>query len=106
MVGYLVWMAVVDEAHLLNIALSPARQGRGLGLWMMRYFIAQARTREFSKILLEVRPSNHGAIRLYRFLGFHKIGQRKGYYPQSADSSKEREDAIVMQLALRGDPRV
>jgi tRNA threonylcarbamoyladenosine biosynthesis protein TsaB len=106
MVGYLVWMAVVDEAHLLNIALSPARQGRGLGLWMMRYFIAQARTREFSKILLEVRPSNHGAIRLYRFLGFQKIGQRKGYYPQSAGSSKEREDAIVMQLALRGDPRV
>ena len=106
MVGYLVWMAVVDEVHLLNIALSPARQGRGLGLWMMRYFIAQARTREFSKILLEVRPSNHGAIRLYRFLGFQKIGQRKGYYPQSAGSSKEREDAIVMQLALRGDPRV
>jgi ribosomal-protein-alanine N-acetyltransferase len=106
MVGYLVWMAVVDEVHLLNIALSPARQGRGLGLWMMRYFITQARARGFSKILLEVRPSNHGAIRLYRFLGFQKIGQRKGYYPQSADSSKEREDAIVMQLALTGDQRV
>ena len=106
MVGYLVWMEVVDEVHLLNIALSPARQGRGLGLWMMRYFITQARARGFSKILLEVRPSNHGAIRLYRFLGFQKIGQRKGYYPQSADSSKEREDAIVMQLALTGDQRV
>lgn len=106
MVGYLVWMAALDEAHLLNIALSPARQGRGLGHWMMKSFIAQTRARGFSKILLEVRPSNHAAIRLYRFLGFRKIGQRKGYYPQSADSSKEREDAIVMQLALKGDQRV
>jgi len=100
MVGYLVWMAVVDEAHLLNIALSPARQGRGLGLWMMRYFIAQARTREFSKILLEVRPSNHGAIRLYRFLGFQKIGQRKGYYPQSAGLvSASAEKALWANIA-------
>jgi len=106
MIGYIVWMAVVDEAHLLNIALSPARQGRGLGVWMMKHFINQARIRQFAKILLEVRPSNHVAIHLYRALGFQEIGRRKGYYPQSVDRLGEREDAIVMRLTLSGDQGV
>jgi tRNA threonylcarbamoyladenosine biosynthesis protein TsaB len=106
MIGYLVWMRVVDEVHLLNVALSPARQGRGLGAWMMRQLMDQVRAIGIDQILLEVRPSNTSAIRLYRKLGFEDIGRRKGYYPNSAASAVTkdptsrqtlREDAIVMR---------
>lgn len=109
MIGYMVWMRVVDEVHLLNIALSPARQGRGLGSWMMRQLMSQVRAAGIDQILLEVRPSNMLAIRLYRRLGFKEIGVRKGYYPNnvsgavSHDSNEgfaagaQREDAIVMR---------
>jgi ribosomal-protein-alanine N-acetyltransferase len=108
MIGYLVWMAVMDEAHLLNLALSPARHRRGLGNAMMKHFIGEARSRGMKKILLEVRPSNHPAIGLYRRFGFGEIGLRRGYYPNAvSDQGKvsepvrdRREDAIVMQLDL------
>lgn len=118
MIGYVVWMRVLDEIHLLNIALTPARQGRGLGSWMMRQFIHQARAQSAVQtavqspvldgpqgsgtegIFLEVRPSNIGAIHLYQKYGFREIGQRKGYYPNSVISGQTREDAIVMKLEL------
>jgi len=92
-------MAVVDEAHLLNLTLSPARQGRGLGSWMMQQFMAQVREAGFTKILLEVRPSNHAVIGLYRKFGFQEIGRRHGYYPNSGTPGEAREDAIVMRYA-------
>ncbi len=107
-VGYMVWMLAVDEAHLLNITITPERQGRGLGAWMMRQFMAQALAHGAGGILLEVRPSNRRAISLYRRLGCREIGLRKGYYPQSAavarpgDSPRGdiREDALVMRRLL------
>lgn len=103
MLGYMVWMRVVDEAHLLNITLTPARQGHGLGRWMMRSLIEQVKAVGLERIVLEVRPSNTRAIRLYERSGFHRIGLRKGYYP-SAPETAAREDAIVMALDLREAP--
>ncbi len=96
-IGYMVWMKVVDEAHLLNITLSPARQGHGLGSWMMRHFLAQAQAQQLGQLMLEVRPSNPRAISMYRKFGFAQIGLRKGYYPAGLT---QREDAVVMRRAL------
>jgi tRNA threonylcarbamoyladenosine biosynthesis protein TsaB len=96
-IGYMVWMRVVDEAHLLNITLSPARQGHGLGSWMMRHFLAQAQAQHLKELMLEVRPSNPRAISMYRKYGFEQIGLRKGYYPAGPT---QREDAVVMRRTL------
>jgi ribosomal-protein-alanine N-acetyltransferase len=43
--------------------------------------------------LLETRPSNTAALRLYRSLGFTTIGTRRGYYQAVGG----REDAIVLK---------
>ena len=99
MLGYMVWMSVVDEAHLLNITLTPARQGHGLGQWMMRSLVSQVRAAGLHRIVLEVRPSNTRALRLYEKAGFKRIGLRKGYYP-TAPETAAREDAIVMALEM------
>lgn len=104
MIGYVVWMKVIDEAHLLNIALTPERHGRGMGSWMMRHFLALVRSQGLNKIFLEVRPSNAAAISLYRKFGFAMISQRKGYYPNTAGRDlASREDALVMALDLKND---
>ena len=94
--GFAMVMPAVDEAHLLNIAIDPALQRRGLGRWLLLQAMTAARQAGLFSMLLEVRPSNLGALALYRDLGFVEIGRRKGYYPAVVG----REDAIVMQRAL------
>jgi len=101
MVGYLVWMRVVDEAHLLNFTIAPARHRRGLGQWMLMKWMDGLRALGVERVLLEVRPSNRAALRLYQRNGFGEIGMRKGYYP---DSEGQREDALVLARGVRGVP--
>lgn len=58
--------------------------------------IDRAVERKAKVIFLEVRPSNHVALRLYDSLGFNEIGRRKNYYP----SHDGHEDAQVLALQL------
>lgn len=97
LLGYFVVMPVVDEGHLLNVAVDDALQGQGLGRHLLAQSCACARELGMESMLLEVRPSNLRALNLYQRHGFAQIGRRKGYYP--ADNG-QREDAIVMRYTL------
>ncbi|OEY66673.1 ribosomal protein S18-alanine N-acetyltransferase [Marinobacter sp. X15-166B] len=85
-----------DEAHLVNICVSPECQGQGLGRQLLAYLIKRAKNDGMERLLLEVRRSNKKALRLYRSAGFERIGVRRGYYP----SAQGREDAVVLSLFL------
>ncbi len=93
--GYCIMTMGVGEAHILNVSVAPEEQGQGIGRKMMESMIEKAKN-EAETMFLEVRPSNPGAIALYKKLGFNEIGTRKGYYP--AESG--REDAIMFALEL------
>jgi len=95
--GYFLVMYAVDEAHLLDVAVSGARHGTGLGRFLLDRIAARSREKGMASILLEVRPSNERALQVYERYGYTQIGRRKGYYP--AHEGK-REDAIVMRYAL------
>jgi ribosomal-protein-alanine N-acetyltransferase len=97
LMGYFLLMAIVDEAHLLNVAVSAERQGQGLGRFLLNQAVACARGLGMESVLLEVRPSNTRALEIYQRYGFETIGRRKGYYPAA---NQQREDAIVMRFAL------
>ena len=97
LMGYFLLMLIVDEAHLLNVAVSAELHGRGLGRFLLNQAVACARGMNMTSVLLEVRPSNVRALDIYRRYGFTQIGRRKGYYPAAA---AQREDAIVMRLAI------
>jgi len=97
LMGYFLVMAVVDEAHLLNVAVAASWQGKGLGRFLLNQSVACARGLGMESMLLEVRPSNERALRIYRQYGFTEIGRRKGYYPAANGA---REDAIVMRFML------
>ncbi|MGZ8321407.1 MAG: GNAT family N-acetyltransferase, partial [Telluria sp.] len=73
------------------------RQGQGIGRCLLDQAVACARALSMESILLEVRPSNLRALKVYRDYGFTEIGRRKAYYP---DHDGKREDAIVMRLPL------
>lgn len=94
-VGYCILSVAAGEAHIMNVSVHPNFQRQGAGRKMMEHLIEYARTRA-EQVLLEVRPSNPGAIDLYLKLGFREIGVRKNYYPAQFG----REDAIMLALDL------
>lgn len=88
-----------NEAHILNLCVSPHVQGTGLGKRMLFKLIQLAEERLSDSIFLEVRASNEIATKLYENEGFNRIGIRKAYYP----SDEGREDAYVYAKALNID---
>lgn len=96
LVGFSVLMIVMDEAHLLNVAVSKRHQGKGHGARLLQHVMEQARLHGAARLLLEVRPSNERAAELYRLLGFRQIGVRRGYYPAALG----REDALIFEREL------
>jgi ribosomal-protein-alanine N-acetyltransferase len=96
LLGYGVMMLVLDEAHLLNIAVVAEQQQRGFGAMLMESLCGVAREAGARRMFLDVRPSNVAALALYRRDGFAEIGRRRGYYPGHG----KREDGIVMARNL------
>lgn len=84
------------EVHIMNFCVSLEQQRKGYGQKLMEKLIEVARQYHSEKMLLEVRPSNVSAIRLYQRMGFTEIGQRKDYYP----GENGREDALMFGLEL------
>jgi [ribosomal protein S18]-alanine N-acetyltransferase len=95
-VGYAVMMLSLDEAHLLNLSVALHEQRSGLGWRLLEWMAEVARGYGARTMMLEVRPSNESALRLYKTYGFECIGVRRGYYPAAVG----REDAVVMRISL------
>jgi ribosomal-protein-alanine N-acetyltransferase len=88
--GFMIYWVIPPEAHLINLAVLPGAQGRGVGAAMLERLLSVARAEVVSQIFLEVRASNLVAQRLYAAVGFEQIDVRRGYY---ADNG---EDALVL----------
>ena len=99
--GYTIALPGAGELHLLNVTVLPSLQGRGLGSRLLDALEAEARSRGFASLWLEVRQSNRRAQALYGRRGYREVGRRRGYYPAAGG----REDAILMTLALDGAAR-
>lgn len=94
--GYGVMSVAAGESHILNISVRPESQRQGIGSKLMKHFLQLARRHDADTVMLEVRPSNKLAIKLYEKLGFNEIGVRRNYYP----AHQGREDALLLALSL------
>ncbi len=97
-VGYALMSLVVDEAQVLNLCVAPGQRRRGLARRLLEHLLRVARAAGMQIMLLEVRPSNGAALRLYESYGFAQIGLRRLYY-RSSDG--RGEDAYVLSLSLQ-----
>lgn len=90
LVGYIgVWL-MVDEAHIVAVAVRESYRGRGLGELLLAEAIDLALESQMESVTLEVRKSNLLAQALYEKYRFLKVGVRKRYY------SDNHEDALIM----------
>lgn len=96
--GFCLLMMAPDVSHLLVIAVERDLHRQGVGSQLLQWCEAQSRAAKVDGILLEVRPSNPGAVAFYERHGFLRIGVRKDYYPAGQG---QREDAWVMQKSLK-----
>ena len=90
LVGYVINSRYVDAWHVMNVAVDPEHQRRGIAAALLERLFELTRDDERRGYTLEVRVSNEDAIRLYERLGFESRGIRRGYYTDN------REDAVIM----------
>ncbi|MFA5065096.1 MAG: ribosomal protein S18-alanine N-acetyltransferase [Dehalococcoidia bacterium] len=92
-----IWM-MVDEAHIVTIAVRRSHRHQGLGEWLLISIIELARKLRAKYVTLEVRESNRTAQALYAKYGFTKAGTRRKYY------SDNGEDALIMTTCELDSP--
>jgi ribosomal-protein-alanine N-acetyltransferase len=90
LVGYLVCSRYADVWHLMNVAVDPGRRRSRIASGLIRRLFAEIGSG--SRLTLEVRTSNSGAIAMYERFGFEAAGHRRRYYQDNG------EDALIMWL--------
>ncbi len=88
---------VVDELHILNLAVAPEIRSRGHGRKLLFQVMRHAFRLGARCATLEVRQSNYIAKKLYAGMGFEVVGMRKNYYRDN------QENALVMESRLTAD---
>ena len=82
-VGFAGVVIVLDEADITNIVVKKDFRNKGIGNALLNYLIEFCKSKNLSKINLEVSSNNDIAINLYKKFGFKQVGNRKNYYQNS-----------------------
>ena len=88
--GYMCLRFILEEMHILKIAVAPSRRRQGIGTWLLEKAFHLGMLRGALMAQIEVRPSNEPALALYQKLGFEFLARRPRYYPETG------EDALVL----------
>jgi ribosomal-protein-alanine N-acetyltransferase len=97
-VGFADLWLMLDEAHVVTVAVLPHLRGQGIGRLLVHGLIELARTSSMTVATLECRVSNAIARQLYGRYGFYEVGVRKRYY------SDNQEDAVIMTTEALTSP--
>jgi ribosomal-protein-alanine N-acetyltransferase len=84
---------LVDEAHVIRLAVDAQRRRQGIGRLLLDGLVGWAREVKAEALVLEVRASNAAALGLYAEAGLQVDGRRPRYY---ADG----EDALLLRRSV------
>lgn len=93
-IGYICTHHIINESHILNLAVHPGFRRCGIATKLVREVLDDLQEKGCKFIYLEVRVSNLAARNFYAHLGFKDVGIRRNYY------ISPREDAVIMMLEL------
>lgn len=83
-VGFIIGrISVKGEAlagHILTLDVLPAQRRRGIGRRLLQELESIFLQKSMSESYLEAREDNVAALRLYKRMGYERIGKLKGYY--------------------------
>lgn len=96
-IGFCACRVAGPDSELLSIGVVPDQRNRGIARQLIAQSIERCRAGGAREMFLEVAEDNPNAQQLYRSLGFHQVGRRRGYYLRLDDL---RVDALTMRLDL------
>jgi ribosomal-protein-alanine N-acetyltransferase len=91
-VGYVCTRYVLNEGHLLNLAVHRDFRRRGIATELMNTVLEELKEKGCTLLYLEVRVSNLDAIKFYERFGFKIASFRRKYY-----SSPTEDGALMMR---------
>ena len=94
-VGFMIYELHKNRLHILNFAVCPDFQRRGIGTSMVRKLIGKLSPQRRNRILLEIRETNLNAQLFFREAGFRAISVLRDFYDDTI------EDAYLMQYRYR-----
>jgi [ribosomal protein S18]-alanine N-acetyltransferase len=94
-IGYICANYILDEGHILNLAVHPDFREKGIATELMSDAIHELRQKGCDYLYLEVRASNSAAKKFYERFGLGVTGIRKNYY------NSPKEDALIMMGRLK-----
>jgi ribosomal-protein-alanine N-acetyltransferase len=92
--GFIIASVNAPDSELETIVTAASHQRQGIARKLFAALLNELRGAGATQITLEVRPSNHPAIALYKSLGFHQSGTRPRYYADPV------EDAVLMHFGF------
>jgi ribosomal-protein-alanine N-acetyltransferase len=92
--GFVIFHVAAGVSEIYNIAVDSSYARQGIGRRLLATAIEESKIRKATRVVLEVRKSNSGAIQFYDEFHFQVIGERKNYY------SNPMEDAFVMEYQI------
>jgi ribosomal-protein-alanine N-acetyltransferase len=93
-VGFASARLLVDEAHVMRLAVDGERRREGIGRALLDRMTMWAEGMGAVALVLEVRAGNEAALHLYGGAGLTREGCRPRYYPDG-------EDALLLRRPLR-----
>jgi ribosomal-protein-alanine N-acetyltransferase len=90
--GYICADRIVDEGHILTLAVRPEFRRMGIASALVEDALRSLRQAGCRFVFLEVRSSNDAARSMYEKFNFSFFGFRKDYYKSPV------EDAVLMVL--------
>lgn len=79
-VGYLLGLALFEDAEVLRVAVNEKFRGQKIGGAILDRFVELVRAKGAQRVFLEVRASNEPALRLYESRAFTRGRVREKYY--------------------------
>jgi ribosomal-protein-alanine N-acetyltransferase len=91
-IGYICTRYVLNEGHILNLAVHIDFRRRGIATKLMNTVLEELKGKGCNLLYLEVRVSNLDAIKFYERFGFKTASFRRKYY-----SSPTEDGALMMR---------
>jgi ribosomal-protein-alanine N-acetyltransferase len=92
--GFAIARVVGEEVELENIVVDRKRRNQGLGTQLIEKIMQGSKSRNATRLFLEVRESNPAARALYEKCGLVLSGRRRAYYTSPS------EDAVLYTRKL------